>query len=138
MNFYNIALTFQQAKARNWDTIYVAIDVHKTILTGDYKNESFTFYPGACECLQYLSSRSDLVLILYTCSYPMEVEKYQAFFQAQGIIFKYVNKNPEAKDTDYGTFQEKLYFNILLEDKAGFEPQDWPAVEQCFRQYETY
>ena len=33
------------------------------------------------------------------------------------------------KDTDFQDFSEKPYFNILLEDKAGFDPnKDWELI----------
>lgn len=42
------------------------------------------------------------------------------------IIFNGFNENLEAENTIYGDYSKKPYFNILLEDKAGFEPEkDW-------------
>jgi hypothetical protein len=87
------------------------------------------FAPHAEETLQRLSKRDDTVLIMYTCSYPAEIEKYQEFFKSRGIIFKYVNENPEAKNTAFGFFEKKLYCNIILDDKSSFDMhKDWSDI----------
>lgn len=40
-----------------------------------------------------------------------------------------VNSNPDEKDTKTGDFSKKFYFNILLDDRAGFQPEtDWLEI----------
>ena len=40
-----------------------------------------------------------------------------------------INNNPEFKKTDICDFTEKFYFDILLDDKAGFEGEkDWKDI----------
>lgn len=117
------------AKERNWDKIYWAIDIHGTILVPDYKSvvdsdQNFEFYPMAKECLQKLTQSPDS-LILYTCSWHGEIEVYKEFFAKHGIVFDHVNCNPEVGNTRYGYYEDKPYFNVLLDDKAGFEPEMW-------------
>ena len=132
MNHFNIQNAFTTARARGWDKTYWAIDIHGTILKPDYKKDSAKeFYPLAEEVLQMLSNRPDVCLILYTCSYPDEVNIYLDFFKEHNINFEYVNENPEASNNKHGYFQDKLYFNVLLEDKAGFVgDEDWILVKQ--------
>ncbi len=36
---------------------------------------------------------------------------------------------------DYGCYDKKPYFNILLEDKAGFVPEEIPVVRTEFKKY---
>jgi hypothetical protein len=44
-----------------------------------------------------------------------------------------VNKNPEVKSTTYGYYEDKPYFNVLFEDKAGFDAtEDWFLVGNYF------
>jgi hypothetical protein len=46
-----------------------------------------------------------------------------------GIVIDYVNENPECVDTKLATFTDKFYFNVILDDKAGFEGDtDWALV----------
>ena len=119
------------AKARNWNKLYFAVDLHRTCLIPNYEKGIPTqFYAGAEETLRTMSERSDIVLIMYTCSHPEEIELYKELFISKGITFIYVNENPEVPDNVYGYFKDKFYFNVLLDDKAGFNPTyDWEVVK---------
>lgn len=132
----HIEKIFKLKEARNWDTIYWAVDVHDTCIVANYKAGEIPteFFPHAKEVLQMISERKDCCLILYTCSYPKEIEKYLEFFKSHNINFKYVNKNPEAENTAFGHFEVKFYFNILLEDKAGFDAEeDWIKIKEVLQ-----
>src|SRR5690606_24304380 len=88
------------------------------------------FYPLAKEVLVELSNRKDIMLGLYTCSYPREIELYMEFFKSKGINFDMVNRNVDIENTSYGYFNEKPYMNVLLEDKAGFKAEyDWYIIK---------
>lgn len=109
-----------------WDKIYIAVDLHGTCLHPDYENTATTFYDYAKEVLRYFTLRQDVVLIMYTCSKQDEIVKYVEFFAQHGIKFDYINENPDVKKTRFGDFTTKPYFNLLFEDKAGFNPfTDW-------------
>ena len=50
-------------------------------------------------------------------------------FGDDGIVFNHVNKNPEVKSEGYGHYEDKPYFNVLLDDKAGFDPENhWTRI----------
>ena len=128
-----IANSFIHARRRNWAKTYWAFDIHGTMIRPNYKtNEISTeFYPYAVEVMQALSKRTDIVRILYTCSYPHEIVQYMELFKAHGIHFDYVNSNPEVTDGGYGYYKDKFYFNVLFEDKAGFDGEtDWVEVKK--------
>lgn len=134
-----IKQAYIDAKERNFSKLYFYFDIHKTILLPDYNNSTCEFYPYAKETLQLLSkliivNDPELVLGLYTCSYPEEIERYQKIFKDNEINFQYVNENPEVKNTKYGCFEQgKFYFNLLVEDKSGFKAQfEWKEVYQYF------
>eukprot|EP00005_Dracoamoeba_jomungandri_P006837 CAMPEP_0174268514 /NCGR_PEP_ID=MMETSP0439-20130205/37712_1 /TAXON_ID=0 /ORGANISM="Stereomyxa ramosa, Strain Chinc5" /LENGTH=130 /DNA_ID=CAMNT_0015356727 /DNA_START=21 /DNA_END=413 /DNA_ORIENTATION=+ len=113
--------------------MYWAIDLHGVVVLPTYSKEISTrFYPLAKEVLQKLSKRKDAVNIMYTCSDPEKAVAYQKFFAENGIRFDYINCNPEIEDKDvYGDYSIKPYFNIMLEDKAGFDPlADWRIISQ--------
>jgi len=118
--------------SRNWDRTFWAFDIHGTILKPNYvRNTTDEFYPMAKETLQLISKLPDVVMFLYTCSHPHEVNEYLALFKANDILFKYVNDNPEVptQPDGYGNYDKKPYMNVLFEDKAGFDPTtDWSEV----------
>lgn len=127
----HIVNTYQKVKEREWDRWYWAIDIHDTCLKANYSADTLPdeFYPLAKEALQRLSSREDIALILYTSSHPQFIDKYLEFFRSHGIEFHYVNANPEVPSTDVAAFDSKFYFNVLLDDKAGFDPhEDWAMI----------
>ncbi len=135
-NNFNIRQAFKVLKERKWDTIYVFVDIHGTVLKPDYGRVAAEYYPGAKEVLQTLTKDPRIKLILYTCSFPHEIQQYLDFFGQDNIFFDYVNVNPEVEDTRGGYFKEKPYMNILLEDKAGFVGEyDWFIVCREFKKY---
>lgn len=132
----SIKTAFENAKKKNWDKIYIAVDIHDTIVYGNYNaNELPTeFISNSKEVLQYLSKRPDVTLLLYTCSHPTEITKYFDFFKSNDIIFKYANENPEVPNNALGCYDKKMYFNVLLEDKSGFDAEsDWNIIYDFFK-----
>lgn len=126
-----IKKTYIKKKERGWDTIYWAVDIHDTIIPGNYKAGDIPkdFYPFALICLQLITERTDSKLILFTCSHPHEIEQYKELFESHGIKFDFVNENTESENTSFGCFDKKFYFNIMLEDKAAFVPEeDWEEI----------
>jgi hypothetical protein len=128
-----IKKTFDVAKRRNWDKTFWAIDIHETMIIPNYKKDDIpkTWYPYALEVMQILSKRKDVCLILFTCSHPHEIELYLKYFNDNGVNFEHVNSNPEVlTDTQgYGNYDDKFYFNLLLDDKAGFDANnDWEII----------
>lgn len=127
----SIEKMYLNAKRKNWDKIYIAVDIHDTIVYANYDIEEIPteFIANSKEVLQHLSDRKDIGLILYTCSHPHEIEKYIKYFKENGIEFEYSNKNPEISNTELGCYDHKLYFNLLLDDKACFNAEkDWTVL----------
>jgi len=87
-----------------------------------------------------ISNRRDITTLLYTCSHPGQIEEYQKYFREHDIIFDHVNENPEVvtgENNDYGNYDKKPYFNVLFEDKAGFDAMnDWFVVEELLNKYD--
>jgi hypothetical protein len=128
--------SFAKAEERGWGITYWCVDIHDTMIKSNYKTGAIPneFYPFAVEVLQYLTKRGDIKLILYTCSHPHEIEEYIELFKTNNIVFDFINENTDVK-TDlngYGNYDRKPYFNVLLDDKAGFEPSDWLVLKNFF------
>jgi hypothetical protein len=126
----------RNARERKWTKTYWAFDIHGTLLKPNYKRDEISteFYPFAKEVMQALEKRKDIVKILYTCSYPHEILQYVEHFAAHGIHFDYINCNPEVADGGYGYYQDKFYFNVLMDDKAGFDGElDWKSILEILK-----
>lgn len=120
------------AREREWDRMYWAVDLHSTLILPTYDKmtaEDVVYYPHALEVMRTLTVRPDVRLILYTCSWPAEIAEYQRRFNEDGITFDWVGENPEVHQTEYGHYEKKPYFNVLLDDKAGFDAhEDWSQL----------
>ena len=128
----------EHAKLKGWDKTYWAFDIHGTMLKPTFKTGvvSTEFYPYAKEVMQMLTRQKNIVRILYTCSYPEEIVQYLKYFDGFCIRFDYVNENPDVCAGAYGHYDRKFYFNVLFEDKAGFDPlTDWKKVYELLNQY---
>jgi hypothetical protein len=129
---------FKHAEQKQWYQTYHSFDIHGVISKPDYrKSYEINYYPYAKETLQYLTkNRPDMVLFLFTSSYPDEIDKYLDIFKKDGINFKYVNENPEISTAKgaYGYYDKKPYFNAIFEDKSGFNPNiDWKPILKYFK-----
>ena len=136
MNLFNIERAFQDKAKRNWEKLFVCIDVHDVILEGKYSlmNEGANYMPNAIKVLRQWSDRKDMCLILWTSSHITPTTKVLEDLEKQGVHFDYVNSNPECPNTALCDFDKKFYFNILLDDKAGFVGEtDWFLIENELR-----
>lgn len=130
----SIANAFKAALRRKlekgWEKIYVVVDIHDTFLRACYEQEeTYEYMPYAKPALQLLTSRDDICLILWSGCYPERLEAYRKRFSEDGIHFDYVNENPEVTNTSFQCFEDKLYFNVGIDDKFGFDPEtDWARV----------
>lgn len=132
----SILKTIQKAIDRsnelNYEYIYWAIDLHGTILLSDYKESTPVLInkDSMISVLIKLSDSEKHKLILFTSSHDKYIDKVLNYFKwNHNIIFDYINCNPEVKNTKLLNFDKKFYFNILIDDKAGFDPNiDWELI----------
>lgn len=127
-------VAYEDIVRKGWtERIYVFVDIHSTVIKPTYSKteDGLDYYEHAKDTLKYLSDRKDIVLIYYSCT-PMDRAVAQvAEFAKDGIIFDYINENPEVttSESGYGDYSMKPYFNVLLDDKAGFDPSsDWVFI----------
>lgn len=110
--------------------LYVAIDLHGTIVKPGH--EHFDFYPHAIEVLKWFNNRSDFKVILWTSSHDGEIKSFLAECSRIGIRVDFINENPIEPDSALACFDKKFYFNILLDDKAGFVGEtDWLKIKNA-------
>lgn len=129
---------FERKEIEHWDKIYVLIDIHDTIFEGSYSDdEKFIAYKWAIEALQMMSVSKEISLILWTSTYEEKTKVYVDYLSKYGIKFDMINENPEVSNTSLGCFDKKLYFNVGIDDKFGFNPNtDWRKICRYF--FERY
>ena len=130
---------FKHAEEKQWYETYWFIDLHGVISKPDYRKtaKEIDYYTYVKETLQFLTkNRPDVILVLFTSSYPDEIKVYMNTFKSDGIFFKYINENPEIADAkgNFGCYDKKPYYNVLADDKSGFSPEtDWQPIYEYFR-----
>jgi DNA segregation ATPase FtsK/SpoIIIE-like protein len=130
---------WKKKEERGWQQIYIMVDLHGVVFNSNYRasNELRFAHLNTMPCLSYLSNQRDVVLILWTSSHETEIQNVLKWLGLWGIQFKYVNENPLEKDTEYASFAKKPYFNIVLDDKAGFDSShDWSELLQWCSNHE--
>lgn len=118
-------------KAKGYDKTYWAIDLHDVVIKGTYTryNEDRKIYPDCQQFFRWAASRKDMVLILWSSSHRDSLNEIITWLGLHGIKFHYINENPEVPSDQLCDFSTKFYFNVLLDDKAGFEGEtDWTAI----------
>ena len=133
---------FAAYKERGWEHIYVAIDVHNTLVWPTYDEDlELQFYPGALQALRLMKEEfgDTFKFIMWTSTTPEYIEKYKEYFAKYGLYFDYVNENPEVVADNQSAvtadFSRKFYFNIGLDDKFGFDPiEDWLNILDYFNE----
>lgn len=121
---------FKRMKERNWEKIYVLVDIHDTVFEACYhEKEEHKWYPFAKEALEIMSHAQQISLILWTSTYENAINDYVKYFKINDIEFDFVNRNTETENTSLSCFDEKTYFNVGIDDKFGFEAEtDWEIV----------
>jgi hypothetical protein len=131
-----IQQAYRKAADRKWDRVYWAIDIHETVLVPSYDSKVLgAHYPHAARALELILSYPESRIILWSSLSPADMQRHKDhIFWGDGFTAEqrdrvYLNCNPECGETEYASFNQKFYFNILLDDKAGFDAQtDWKAV----------
>ena len=128
MNVFNIQRAFETKAVRGWETIYVAVDLHGTLIKPYH--DCIEFYPVAVEVIKWFNSRPDFKVILWTSTHFKETLDFLEALRENGLKADAINKNPFEKSSPRANFAVKFYFNILLDDKAGFDPEtDWELIK---------
>ena len=107
--------------------IYWNVDLHGVCFQSNYANSEYLWINDDCiKCLQEISNNHISRLILWSSCHIQEQIKIKEFMRKHDIHVDFFNENPLVENTHYADFSKKYYFSILLDDKAGFEPdKDW-------------
>lgn len=129
---------YRQFEERQWDKIYVALDIHGTVADSDYHHVSQQLYNIASGPLSEISHLPEVDIILYSCCYPEYYQEYIKLFSRYHVNIAGFNANSAVENTKTGCFDSKFYFNVLIDDKAGFDPSMWPSVRDAFVTYRQF
>lgn len=138
MNLIKYIKNVLDNRERNgYEYIYFLIDVHNTILIPSFDNEeTFRYYKNAKEALQMLSNCKFIKMIMWTSSYPEKIRMYLNHFKENGINFDFANENPLISNGSFGCFNSKFFYDIGIDDKFGFEPEnDWSLIIETIKPF---
>lgn len=69
--------SFDYMVKRNWEKIYIAVDIHGTVMEPTYSDLlSHKFYEDSIETLKLFSERNDCSMILWTSSNKSNAQAY--------------------------------------------------------------
>jgi hypothetical protein len=129
---------YKKQMTQQWYESYYLIDMHGVIIRPNHKEklvDRLDFYDFAQRSLQMLTSRPDIRMILYTCSHEYQIKHYTNLLSMDDIEFDYINDNPEIGEDDYGDYTHKPYFDVYLDDKAGFDAErEWKDIYNWLRE----
>ena len=131
---------YTKAEKRGYDTIYVCVDLHDTIIKSTYDQSGiYEFINEDTKlCLRELSTRKEICLILWSSLKEDDKFKIDEFLFNNRIVVPQINENMFECDTKFADFSEKFYFSILIDDKAGFDPNtDWNLIREWYKQKKT-
>jgi hypothetical protein len=114
---------------RKWDRVYWALDLHDTCIKATYEaNKPHTYEwinPYVKSALKRLQAHPETCLILWSSVHEAEKVHYLNFFANEGIHVSGFNHNPFETGSESCCVDEKFYFSILVDDKAGFDQSEW-------------
>jgi hypothetical protein len=125
-----IQRSYDIMEKRGWDTIYWAVDLHGVCLVSNYEQGGYTWINDtAARALRMIAAQPENKIILWSSAHEEEQPTIIEFFKSHGIDVLAFNANPLEKNTKTGCFDKKFYFSVLLDDKAGFDPdKDWDEI----------
>jgi hypothetical protein len=129
--------SFEKKYAGGWKKyprMYWAIDLHGVILKSTYKKNfgAQELNEDCLDVLKWLTDKENMVPILFTASNNEYIDKVLLWLNTIGIKFEHVNSNPEVTSNNFCIVEGKFYFDILIDDKGGFEmDSDWLSVKNA-------
>lgn len=136
-----ISRAYNVAMERDHEMIFWCVDLHGTVLESNYSSDSFTFLNAedTVPALQAISALPETRIILWSGITDADRNQVVKLFNDNGIRVDWVNENPAVPSSGTGNFEQKFYFSILVDDKAGFCPTDWPrAAEHAVMMSQEY
>lgn len=124
----------ERAKEKNWDKMYMLLDIHGTVMKPNWNGLSTEFYPLVLDALKAIADHGMFKIIIWTCSKEEDRIAYKNLLESHGIPIFAVNENPDLDHVlDWGDYSKKPYCNVLLDDKAGFDPEnEWFHILKFF------
>lgn len=115
-DFYTNANNVENRLLNEWikyGKLVIAYDFDNTVY--DYHNEGHT-YTQVIELLRRCKALG-AHLIVFTASEPERYDKIKSYLNENEVPYDAINENP-----DFVPFKtSKIYYNILLDDRAGLE-----------------
>lgn len=147
MNLENLITSkFDLARSKKWDQVIIAVDLHDTVMKSDKYNQliklnrteagaaKVALFQEAILPLKHMTARKDICLVWYTGTNQDTLGKISLMLKEEyGIVFDNRAENLNFSSVHPGqSFEGKPCFDILLDDKAGFQHEyDWFIVQKA-------
>ncbi|MEG0870023.1 MAG: hypothetical protein RSD49_01610 [Hafnia sp.] len=133
-----IERAYRIAQERNYNIVYWALDLHGTCIHSNYQQNTYNWINEDClPALRSIAAHEETRIILWSSLHPDEIPNVVKFFEENGIKVFAVNENHSEGNTTTGNFDKKFYMSVIVDDKAGFDPEDWQSVAHCVNQSRT-
>ena len=136
-----IQIAMKKKEERKHQYLYWCIDIHGVLLSNTYTidNKGAKYLSISTTCMREISEDPSNKIILWSSSHNSSIINVKNDLLGLGVRVDFINCNPDCPSTNICNFDEKFYFDILLDDKAGFEPQvDWCPIYHFLRNKENY
>jgi len=128
---------YTTAKEAGYKYMVIAVDLHGTMLNTKQFNETqgkflekieASLFPKAIKALQAMSAHESIVMYVYSGTKKSKLKKLVKHLSKKYGISLDTRYHPMTQHSSQ-SFKTKPYFNILLDDRAGFDPaKDWVEI----------
>ena len=128
---------FHTAKDAGYNYMVIAVDLHGTMINTKVFNETqgkfldkieASLFPQAITALQAMSAHKSIVMYVYSGTKKSKLKKLVNYLYEKYGISLDTRYHPMTQHASQ-SFKTKPYFNILLDDRAGFDPTgDWLEI----------
>lgn len=129
--------SFEKAKVDLVDKFYIAINIENAIFKDPENNNMYCYpidpYKNAIEILSKISKRDDIKIIFISNIDNYFISKIFHFLKKNGLESNYLfGENPEVTYANKKYFKpNNFYYNILLDERSGFNPTiDWVVLDE--------
>ena len=129
--------SFEKAKVDLVDKFYIAINIENAIFKDPENNNMYCYpidpYKNALEILSKISKRDDIKIIFISNIDNYFISKIFHFLKKNGLESNYLfGENPEVTYANKKYFKpNNFYYNILLDERSGFNPTiDWVVLDE--------
>jgi len=133
---------WQEAKDKGYDHVVIAVDLHGTIVDskvfnttpGSFEDKvNSSIFRSALVALQKLSAHTSVSMFIYSGTKKLHLYRLIDMLNEKYEININLNYGSDTQHASQ-SFKRKPYYGILIDDKAGFDPDtDWWEINDLIQ-----